>query len=382
MRAFHRNTAARSQTGEQKHWPSLLVLLPCVLISLSILVSACSPQGTGTSAAATQAPSLLRGQLHLVPAPHMTSQVRPAQEHVYTVSTSNVGLMQLAVDGQSNVWVGEMNTNQLDRLNTRTGAVTRWTPPDGQYGLMTAVVDAQDRVWFAEQNANYIGRFDPGQQSFRLFPLGTLQGSPLGPQDLRFDSQGMLWFTAATGNAIGRLDPASGTIRLWPVPSSPFSLAVVPGGRIWFGATGLIGVIDLLTNQTTLYTLPDAQAQVFSMAADTSGRLWFTEILPGKLGMFDLATGNLTELAVPTVAGSPPALYELVIDHQNSVWFVDVGINTLVQYRPDRQTLTFFQLSRQGGPPNPPYGLTLDADGHLWFTFGGSPANYIGEMTP
>jgi streptogramin lyase len=39
--------------------------------------------------------------------------------------------------------------------------------------------------------------------------------------------------------------------------------------------------------------------------------------------------------------------------------------------------MTFFQLSRQA---NAPYGLTLDPDGRLWFTFGGSPANYIGEM--
>jgi virginiamycin B lyase len=382
MRAFYDNTAIEGQIRRRRRWLSLLALLPGVLLSLSILVSACGSQGNGTGAVATQVPPLLQGQVHLVPAPRVTSQVRTAQEHVYTVSTSNVGLMQLAVDGQDNVWVGEMNTNQLDRLNARTGAVTRWTPPGGQYGLMTTLVDAQGHVWFAEQNANYIGRFDPGRQSFRLFPLGMLAGSPLGPQDLRFDSQGRLWFTAATGNAIGRLDPASGAIRLWPIPSSPFSIAVAPGGRIWFGATGLIGFIDPLTNQTSLYPLPDAQTQVFSMAADTTGRLWFTEVLPGKLGMFDPATGNLTELAIPTMAGNPPALYELVVDHHNSVWFVNVGINTLVQYRPEQQTLTFFRLSRRDTPPNPPYGLTLDPAGNLWFTFGGSPANYIGEMTP
>lgn len=178
------------------------------------------------------------------------------------------------------------------------------------------------------------------------------------------------------------MTPASGAVHLWPIPSSPFSISVVPDGRVWFGATGLIGVIDPLTNQTTLYNLPDAQVQVFSLAADTTGRIWFTEVLPGKLGMFDPATGNLTELAVPTMAGNPPALYELVIDHQNTIWFVDVGINTLVQYRPDQQTFTFFRLSRQNSPPNPPYGLALDSAGHLWFTFGGSPANYIGEMSP
>jgi len=382
MFALHLNAAFERQAQRKQRLLSIILLALFVLSSLLVALSGCGAQGTSTSAVTTgtdQAQPLLRTQAHVVLSPPLSTEVRVAQKHLYTVSTSNVGLMQLAVDGQGNVWVGEMNTNRLDRLDSRTGAVTRWTPPGGQYGLMTTVVDAQGNVWFAEQNANYIGRFDPVRQSFRLFPLGTLHGSPLGPQDLRFDSQGMLWFTAATGNAIGRLDTASGAIHLWPIPSSPFGIAVVPNGQIWFGAIGIIGIIDPLTDQTTLYDLPDAQAQVFSLAADARGHIWFTEVLPGKLGMFDPATGNLTELAVPTIAGNPPALYELVIDHQNTIWFVDVGINTLVQYIPGQRTLTFFQLSRKD---NPPYGLTLDPAGKLWFTFGGSPANYVGEMTP
>jgi len=382
MFRLHGNATFERQTQRKQGPPSILVLALFILSSLLVIVSGCGTQGTSASAVATemkQAQSLLRMRVHLVPAPLISTKLRVAQKHFYTVSTSNVGLMQLAVDGQGNVWVGEMNTNHLDRFNSRTGVVTRWTPPGGQYGLMATVVDEQGDVWFAEQNANYIGRFDPRQQTFHLFPLGTLNGSPLGPQDLRFDSKGMLWFTAATGGAIGRLDPANGAMHLWPIPSSPYSITVMPNGRIWFGASGAIGTIDPVTSQTTLYDLPDAQVQVFSLAADTTGRIWFTEVLPGKLGMFDPATGSLTELAVPTISGNPPALYELVIDHQDTIWFVDVGINTLVQYIPEQQTLTFFQISQQD---NPPYGLALDPAGKLWFTFGGSSANYVGEMTP
>lgn len=378
MFAQHGNVTFAKQAQRKQGWPSIIMLALFILSSLLVTLSGCGTQGTNASPV-VPAQSLVQAQVHLVPAPHIYTKLRVAQKHVYTISTSNVGLMQLAVDGQGNAWVGEMNTNQLDRLDSGADVVTRWTPPGGQYGLMTTVIDAQGNVWFAEQNANYIGRFDPRQQTFRLFPLGILNGSPLGPQDLRFDGNGMLWFTAALGNAIGRLDPASGAIHLWPIPSSPYSITVIPNGRIWFGATGAIGTIDPVTNQITLYNLPDARVQVFSLAADTTGRVWFTEVLPGKLGMFDPATDSLTEIVVPTISGNPPALYELVIDHQNTIWFVDVGINMLVQYVPGQHTLTFFQLSRQ---VNPPYGLTLDSAGKLWFTFGGSPANYVGEMTP
>src|SRR6266567_4010312 len=52
-------------------------------------------------------------------------------------------LMQVAVDAQGNVWVGEMHANRLGRLNAQTGAVSSWTPPGAQYGIMTTIVDAQ-----------------------------------------------------------------------------------------------------------------------------------------------------------------------------------------------------------------------------------------------
>jgi virginiamycin B lyase len=362
--------------------PAFLVLALLALSSLLVLLSGCGTAGTSKSAVTApvaQAQSLRQGRVRLAPAPTISTTVRVAQRHLYPFSTSNVGLMQPAVDAQGNVWVGEMNANRLGRLNSRTGVVISWTPPGAQYGIMTTTVDAQGDVWFAEQNANYIGRFDPRQQMFRLFPLGAWKGSPLGPQDLHFDGRGLLWFTAAEGGAIGRLDPRTGAFRLWPIPSSPSTLTVTPTGRVWFGADGAIGTLDPATGQITLYALPNPQAQVFSMATDTAGRVWFTEVLPGKLGTFDPATGTLTELPVPTISANPPALYELVIDHKEDIWFVDVGANTLVRYSPGEHTLTFFQLSLPGSAP---FGLTLDPAGKLWFTAGGSPANYVGEMAP
>ncbi len=89
-----------------------------------------------------------------------------------------------------------MHTNRLGRLNSHRGVVTSWVPPGAQYGIMTTTVDAHGDAWFVEQNANYIGHFEKRQQTFRIFPLGTWNGSPLGPQDLQFDDKGLLWFTA------------------------------------------------------------------------------------------------------------------------------------------------------------------------------------------
>jgi virginiamycin B lyase len=384
-------TTPPGQAIRQQGSPVLLVLALFALSSLLVLLSACGTPATSESAVTApvaQTQTVRRARVHLAPAPTIATTVRTAQRHLYTFSTIDVGLMQPAVDAQDNVWAGEMNTNRLGRLNTQTGVVTNWTPPGAEYGIMTTTVDAQGDAWFAEQNANYIGRFDKRQQTFRIFPLGSWQGSPLGPQDLHFDRKGLLWFTAEAAGAIGQLDPRTGAIRLWPVPSpaptipsSPYSLTVTPTGQVWFSdfAGGAIGTLDPASGQVILYDLPNPQVQVFSMAMDTTGRIWFTEVLPGKLGMFDPTTGTLTELPVPAISGFPPALYELVIDHKDMIWFVDAGSHTLVRYVPGKYSLTFFQLSLPGSAP---FGLTLDPAGTLWFTAGGSTADYVGEMAP
>ncbi len=296
-------------------------------------------------------------------------------------------LMQPSVDAQGNVWVGEMGTGYLARLNTHTGGITTWLPPQSRNGIMTTTVDRQGNVWFVEQGANYLGRFDPGRQTFRIFPLGTVDGRPMGPQSLQFDTSGRLWFTATVGGRIGRLDPATGTIQSWPlpaptagIPALPFSLAVTPTGQVWFGllSGGAVGVLDPRTGQVTLVRLADAQAQIFSMASDDRGHIWFTGIASGTFGRIDTTTGNVFESRMPALAGKPAFLYGVVATRNGDVWFANNGASALVRYEPDKHTYTFFPLST---PSTSPYGLTLAPAGTLWFTVGGTAANFVGGMT-
>jgi len=253
---------------------------------------------------------------------------------------------------------------------------------------MSTAIDSKGDVWFVEQGANYIGRFDPVQQTFRTFSLGTANGRQMGPQDLQFDASGKLWFTAAVGGRIGRLDPATSAIQMWPVPTpragttpAPFSLTVTGDEQVWFGyiTGGAVGHLDPTIGHVTLYHLADPQAEIFSIAHDSKGRIWFTEIVPGKLGMIDSATGRVTELSVPTIAGHPAALYGLVVAQNGDVWFVNNSANALVRYEPKEASYTFFRLSQSSGGL---YGLALDAAGRLWFTVSGSSANAVGEMNP
>lgn len=314
--------------------------------------------------------------------------VRAAAVRLYPFPQINAGLMQPTVDRQGNIWVGEMFANRLARLDSRTGVVTTWEPPNGKNGLMSTAIDSKGDVWFVEQGANYIGRFDPVQQTFHVFSLGTVNGRSMGPQDLQFDARGFLWFTAAVGGRIGRLDPTTSAIQTWPVPApqagttpAPFSLTVTRDGQVWFGylTGGAVGRLNPATGKVTLYPLADSQAEIFSMAHDARGRIWFTEIAPGMLGMVDSATGRVTEFPVPTVAGHPAALYGLVVTQNGDVWFVNNGAGALVRYSPKDASYTFFQLSGLSGAP---YGLALDSADRLWFTSSGTSVNAVGRINP
>ena len=139
----------------------------------------------------------------------------------------------------------------------------------------------------------------------------------------------------------------------------------------------MVGHLDPTTNRVRLYHLTNPGEQVYSMAADARGRIWFTELQFGKLGMIDATTGKISELKVPTALGNPEDIHSIVVAN-GDIWFTSSGANALVRYSPDDGTYTFFQLPVPGSVP---FGLALASTDTLWFTAGGNPVNYIGELT-
>jgi streptogramin lyase len=140
-----------------------------------------------------------------------------------------------------------------------------------------------------------------------------------------------------------------------------------------------VGHLNPVTGQIKLYNLADSHEQVYAMAEDGRGHIWFTELQFGKLGMIDTGTGRVIELSVPAILGNPEDLHSIVVTPDGDVWFTSSGANALVRYSPEKSSFTFFQLPL---PNSGLFGLTLDAAGRLWFTAGGGQqTNYVGVMT-
>jgi streptogramin lyase len=347
------------------------VALVCLLVALILTQISSTPARRAVTATPTTGPGIAQ-----------TARVRQ-----YPVA-AEAGLMQPSVDADGNVWVGEMGTNHLTRIDASSGVVTSWTPPGGQYNIMATTADQQGKIWFTEQAANYIGRFDPRTEKFTTYPLVTENGQGMGPQDLRFDSNGKLWFTLLTAGRIGRLDPATGAVQTWELPaprdgvkSLPFALALTPDNQIWFGmlSGGAVGRLDPVSGKVTFARLADDKAAVFSMSSDGAGNLWFTEMQTNKLGRVDGKTGQVSEIEVPTALGNPSTLYAIATASNGDVWFASSGANALIRYTPQSQTFRFFVLPT---PASVPYGVAFDSAGKLWFSADGQPANYVGVLSP
>jgi streptogramin lyase len=323
--------------------------------------------------------------------PYASQGVAPAGALVaYHLTQPGVGLMQPAVDTHGDLWVGEMLPNRLTRIDHTTGEATSWEPPNGRHNITKVTIDHAGEVWFAEQLASYIANFDPQTEGFVVYPLVGSDGGALQPQDLAFDAHGALWFTTLVdgdGGAIGRLDPANGALTLWPTrdPAArwrtrPFALALTPSGEVWFGllAGGAVGRLDPATGQTSYYPLANPRATVFSMAADTRGHVYFTELLDGKIGVIDTVNRVVTERAVPQTFGASASLYGVVVGPDGEMWFASAGARALIRYEPTRDLMTFYKLSLAGSVP---FGLALDGNHRLWYSANGAQANYVGLLT-
>lgn len=364
-----------------------VVVLAVLLVTVLVIGRPSTPSVAKQQRYCTSTTVSLNAQPGVSAQPAVTQPgavTQSANAQIIAVPTSRAGLMQPAVDAQGNIWVGEMTTNQLARINPNTGQVLECTPPGGKYNIMATAIDRQGDVWFTEQAANYIGRFDPTTQDFKIYSLDTAIAPQMAPQDLAFDASGKLWFTLL-GGRIGRLDPATGAIQSWEVPlprgvkhAYPFSLAITPKG-IWFGylSGGTVGRLDPATGRVALIPLANHNAAIYAMAADASGGIWFTEMQPAFLGSIDPTTDMVTERPVPRLASDPSILYGVATTADGSVWFASAGANAAVRYQSAKDLFTFYQLPASQSIP---FGMALGHDGGIWISGDGAADNYVARI--
>lgn len=166
--------------------------------------------------------------------------------------------------------------------------------------------------------------------------------------------------------------------------SSAQSMAIDPAGRVWFTEkVGIkLGMYDPEKKEFATYSLPSSWGKMgFSnMAIGPDGEIWFSvtrwiegEKEPNILGRFTPADGYFTKYVLPH--HSIPE--ELIVDANGTIWFIASNKNNLYRVDPKTFALKGYPIPTVDGNPK---SLAADQRGHIWFTE--SSANKIGEFIP
>ncbi|HET7173330.1 MAG TPA: copper resistance protein CopC [Nocardioidaceae bacterium] len=233
----------------------------------------------------------------------------------WPIGAADTDLMMPAVGPDGSVWVGEMATNRLARLDPADGVLQQVRLPGGYKEIMGVAVDDDDHVWVAEEHAQALGMFDPATGHYRQYQVPGHDPAPLG---IVVDARGMVWFTAMSGNWVGRFDPATARFTEYPIPTPramPYGLAVAPDGAVWF-----------------------------------------TEFGAGRLGVLRPGSDHISEIRLP--AGSSPA--DVAVDDSGTVWATTTE-GLLVRLRHGARPLRIVRA-----PVADEYGVTTTPDGTVW----------------
>jgi len=118
------------------------------------------------------------------------------------------------------------------------------------------------------------------------------------------------------------------------------------------------------TIEITPFSTPTANSQPPNVAADSSGKLWFTEQLGNKIGVVSTSgTGGVKEIAVPNCSSCSPGA--ITIGPDKNVWFAEGSPAKIAKLVPATGVITTFFA-----PFGDTFaaGMTAGPDGNIWFT--------------
>lgn len=261
------------------------------------------------------------------------------------------------VDRSGQVWSTGFVSNQLYKLDPRTGAITGHRPPvEGETGLQIRAVeeDKDGNLWVLLGLVQKVVRLDP-----RTGEFGPVYDLPFYPHDIDLDEDGGIWvsdyFSPYPGRA-GRLDAETGEFTTYEFPPyiqatlhrpQVYGLRVDPDGRAWVTilAENRLVRIDP-EREPVLYELPTAHAGPRRLDVDEDGIVWIPEFTAGQLARFDPKSETFTEFSLPTKDAGPYVCR--VNEATGDVWVAGSLANQLYRFNPDEETFATYDLPTPG----------------------------------
>jgi len=217
---------------------------------------------------------------------------------------------------------------------------------------LAITVDRSGMVWFTESNASKIAQFDPRSKIFHEYSVPGV-GDMWG---VIADPRGYIWFTQYSGKG-----------------------SVNPGGAIVQGGSGRIVRFDITTKNFTSISIPTLGSFALRLALDQQGRVWFTELLGNRIGVYDPSAARLQEYSVPTNSSGPAGL---IFDNRGMLWFSESYARQVGRFDPQSQSFIEYRLGAETASQivSSPVGIAVDNARNVWVADHGG--NWIVEFNP
>ena len=203
--------------------------------------------------------------------------------------------------------------------------------PKLKYGNATGNtmrVHPNGTVWLCNIGSNQIIRLDPNTKKIDVWevPAGAQARKNATPYGMAVAGDGKVWFVENTFNQLGRIDPATGKFDEYPVPwkgATTRKMGSDSEGNIWVGlhVPGKLMKVDYKTTQMTIFDPPTKDSGVYSVQGDPKSKLiWMSQQHADQIARFDPATQTFTEFPL---ANAEEDHRRIEIDPTNSsrIWW-------------------------------------------------------------
>ena len=119
-------------------------------------------------------------------------------------------------DANNNGYFLPLGSEEIGRIDAKTGAIAMWKTPTAQSGPRRGMMDGQGRLWFGENRADRIGMFDTRTNRFQEWPAPT---PGAWPYDVTIDRNGEVWSGGEYNDRILRMNPTTGQFIEYLLPA-------------------------------------------------------------------------------------------------------------------------------------------------------------------
>lgn len=200
----------------------------------------------------------------------------------------------------------------------------------------TIRVDQKDNVWFTLALSNQIGRLDRKSGQFTFYDL------PMRGLRERLVVKAMPWIFKLIGMGlpIANWMPVDTLATGTPMP---YGIDVTPDGKIWFARlhTKEIGNIDPETSKVTMIATPFHAPR--RLRADEEGNLWIVSYGDSLLSKYDPRSGIFRQFDLPVIPKGSETPYSVFVDPVKKIVWVN-GNQSDSAFAFDMKTETWTQI--------------------------------------